>query len=255
MVELKDHYNRRYSSEYRKKISGYEFARWMALDHFVLKVLKLKNLRTLLDYGCGSGLHVNLWKKIFPQTDLYFCDISLVALEKLKQRYPKFELNCREIKDDKAPFEDKFFEVIVSIEVMEHVKNLDKYLNDIYRLLKKKGVFIWTTPCANPFSIEHLYNVFTNQIESSIDGFSRWKWEDSSHIRRLKSKEIKTVLNKIGFKNIGFKFRSHFFSFVCTKLLKDLLGKLGERLMLLDYSLFRRFPNGASMIGYAFKEV
>lgn len=48
-------------------------------------------------------------------------------------------------------------------------------------------------------------------------------------------------------------FRSHLFSFVCTKLFRGPLWKLGEKMMLLDYSLFRLLPNGASMIGFAIK--
>jgi len=253
MIELKEIYDRRYLDGYRKRLNGYEIARWMALDHFIRKILKIKNVKTVLDYGSGSGLHVELWKKVFPLANLYFCDISLVALEKLKSKYPEFKLKCREVKEDKAPFDDDFFDVIVSIEVMEHVENLNSYLNDIYRLLKRGGIFIWTTPCANLFSIEHIFNVLTNQIEKTSEGYIRWKWEDPTHRRRLKSNEIKSKLQDVGFKNIGFRFRSHFFSFICTRWFKGCLRKLGERMMLLDYSLFRRLPNGASMIGYAYK--
>jgi len=216
--------------------------------------LKLSNIKTVLDYGSGSGLHVNLWKKVFPFADLYFCDISSVALEKLISKYPEFKFKCAEVKENRAPLDNDFFDVVVSVEVMEHVENLNDYLNDIYRLLKPGGIFIWTTPCANRFSIEHIFNILTNQIEETSENYRRWKWEDSTHLRRLKSKEIKNKLQEVGFNNVGFRFRSHFFSFVCTYLFRGPLRRLGERMMLLDYSLFRKLPNGASMIGFAKKE-
>ena len=158
-----------------------------------------------------------------------------------------------EVKENRAPFKDKKFDIILSIEVMEHVSDLNAYLRDIHRLLKKGGIFIWTTPCANPFSIEYLYYKISNQIEKTNEGFRRWKLEDSTHIRRLKSNEVKSKLKKVGFERIGFKFRAHFFSFICSTFFRGFLRKIGEKLMLLDYSLFRSFPNGASMMGCAIK--
>ena len=49
-------------------------------------------------------------------------------------------------------------------------------------------------------------------------------------------------------------FRAHLFSFLCSRLPRGLrLAAIGERLMFLDYTLFRLLPNGASMMGYAIK--
>jgi SAM-dependent methyltransferase len=213
--------------------------------------MKINNIKKVLDYGSGSGLHIDLWKKVFPLSDLYFCDISTVALEKLIGKYPEFKSKCVELENLRAPFDNDFFDVIVSIEVMEHVKNLNKYLSDIHRLIKPGGIFIWSTPCANRFSIEHIFNKLTNQIENTKEGYRRWKWEDPAHFRRMKSKEVKVKLQEIGFNNVKFRFRAHFFSYVCTRFCKGRLTRLGEKLMLLDYFLFRKLPNGASMIGCA----
>lgn len=254
MDNQKDIYDSRYLTDYRERLSGYEFARWSALSHFILKILKLNNISTVLDYGCGSGLHIDLWKNIFPFADLHFCDISSVALEKLMSKYPEFKFKCADVKENIAPFENDFFDVVVSVEVMEHVENLNDYLNDIYRVLKPGGIFIWTTPCANCFSIEHVFNVLTNQIEETGEGYRRWNWEDPTHLRRMKSNEIKDKLQEVGFTDVRFRFRAHFFSYICTRLFRGCLQKLGERMMSLDYSLFRKLPNGASMVGYAKKK-
>lgn len=251
---FQERYNSRYLNGYRASLNGYEFARWQALYHFIKKVLKLENTNNFLDFGCGSGLHIGLWEKLFPSGKLYFADISSVALEQLIAKHPQYKGNCAIVNNDKTIFQDNSFDVITSIEVMEHVENLKAYLAEIHRLLKPGGIFIWTTPCANALSIEHIYNIFTRQIESTSEGYRRWTWEDPEHLRRLKSKEIKDILiNKIGFSSVKFKFRAHFFSFVCTRLCKGRLTKTGERLMFLDYALFRNLLNGASMIGCARK--
>jgi 2-polyprenyl-3-methyl-5-hydroxy-6-metoxy-1,4-benzoquinol methylase len=246
-------YDNCYRDGYRDTLSGYEIARWEALSNFIQKRVDLSDGSAVLDYGCGRGLHISLWQSLFPAAELFFCDISSVALDMLRKGHPAFAGNCALVENNKAQFASGSFDIIVSVEVMEHVEDLCDYLHDIRRLLKSNGIFVWTTPCANALSIEHIYSALTNQIEQTDEGFRRWRWEDSPHIRRLKTKELRTILTDMGFCNIIFRFRSHLFSFLCTKLCKGPLQEFGERIMTLDYSLFRSLPNGASMLGYARK--
>jgi SAM-dependent methyltransferase len=248
---MRDLYNKRYLNGYRNTLYGYEYARWSALDHFITKILKLNNAKSVLDYGSGSGLYVDLWRRVFPSADLFFCDISPASLQILISKYPEFTSNCSLVENNRALFANDYFDVVLSIEVIEHVENLNDYLNDIHRLIKPGGIFLWTTPCANLFSVEHIVNTITNNIENTEEGYRRWKWEDPAHLRRMKSTELKTKLQEIGFEAFVFRFRAHLFSYVCTRLCKGTLTHFGEKLMMLDYFLFRRFSNGASMIGSA----
>ena len=246
-------YDQRYSGDYREHLSGYEIARWEALHHFTAQILKLSSAKKVLDYGAGSGLHVNLWEKIFTEAELYFCDISSVAMEKFKSKYPHYKDRYSLIQANQSSYSDNTFDVVVSVEVMEHVEDLDLYLSEMNRLLKPGGYFIWTTPCANWFSIEHVFSGITGKIEKTKEGYRRWTWEDPTHLRRMRSDEIETLLKKKGFSDIYFRFRSHFFSFVCTYFPIRRAQYLRNRLMTLDYSLSRRLPNGASMLGGAQK--
>ena len=230
MSKLKNLFDNYYGNGYRDELITYEFARYAAIDHFIHEILKLHSVNNLLDYGSGSGLHIPLWKKLFPDTDLYFCDISNRAIEKLTNKYPQFKQTSGIVKNNVAPFKDELFDIIVSIEVLEHVENLDMYLHDIHRLLKPNVIIIWTTPCANLFSIEHLYSLFSHQIEKTNEGYKKWKWEDPTHFRRLKSNELKDKLLEIGFEKIRFKFRAHFFSFICANFFQSFLRKIGEKI-------------------------
>lgn len=252
-----EYYDNRYATEdYRTKLSSYEVARVDALSLLVKNTLRLQNPENVLDYGSGNGLHVDLWEKLFPNSKLHFADISKEANRQLVDKFPEYKNTTKLISEDRVDFQDNTFDVIFSIEVMEHVQDLNTYLTEVKRLLKPGGLFIWTTPCGNSFSVEHIYNSFTNNIEKTSEGYRRWKWEDPSHIRRLKTSEIKEImLNDIKFSKVNFKFRAHFFSFVSTKLMQK--GLISEgfaiKLMKLDYNLFRNLPNGASMVGYAKK--
>ena len=182
--------------------------------------------------------------------------ISATCRGKDSQRNtPEYAGSFHTINNGKTDCEDNTYDVIVSIEVMEHVQDLHAYLEDINRLLKPKGHFIWTTPCANQLSIEHIYSLITQKIELTSEGYVRWSWEDPTHLRRLKSDEVIKALRANGFSNIHLRFRAHFFSFLCTYLpCRNRLEGLRNKMMCLDYILFKALPNGASMIGIARKK-
>jgi ubiquinone/menaquinone biosynthesis C-methylase UbiE len=256
-VDRKTKYDTRYEKGYRSKLEGYEVARRNALSHFFTKGLGEKSTTKgkVLDYGAGNGLFFPLWRQLFPLADIYCCDISMVAREKFIQNYSFHPDHYGLVVNNQIPFTADSFDLIVSIEVMEHVEDLDRFLKEAWRVLKVGGMFVWTTPCANTGSIEHIYSYCSRNVEKTAEGFRRWKWEDPSHIRRLKSGEVKHLLECINFSDIHFRFRSHFFSFICSRLTerKILRQKSAEKMIELDYKFFRLLPNGASMIGLAKK--
>lgn len=249
-VEL---YDSRYAGGYRSHLSGFEFARWSALDHFITRCAKLATAERVLDYGSGSGLHATLWGNVFPRAELNFCDISRRALASLEENFPDYAGRCHLIENGRAALADASFDVVVSVEVMEHVASLDQYLADVHRVLKPGGRFVWTTPCANAFSIEHLFATVTGKVDPTAEGYRRWRWEDPGHLRRLTSREAEIRLRDHHFSDFVFRFRAHVFSFLCTYLPGRRFLPKKDELMKLDYALLRRLPNGASMIGCATK--
>lgn len=264
-------YDQRYLGDYRDHPVGVEIARCEAIGHFIAHVLKLGSVAKVLDYGAGSGMHVDLWEKTFPQAELHFCDISSVAMEKFKTKYPRHADRYYLVDENQSRGSDNIYDVIVSVEVMEHVEDLDFFLREISRLLKPGGHFIWTTPCANRLSIEHVLSAITGRIEQTNEGYRRWTWEDPTHLRRLRSKEAESLLRKNGFSDVRFRFSSHLFSFICTYvpvhreqhifsfvntyIPLSRARHFKNRLMTLDYSLFRCLPNAPSMIGGATKSI
>jgi SAM-dependent methyltransferase len=256
-----DLYDERYKVGYRSALEGPEWARWAALQHFIEKVVERPDTSTVLDYGCGRGLFAPLWREVFPAAELSFCDISRKALELLAHDHPQHARRTALVTNGQAQFPDGYFDAVVSVEVMEHVLDLDAYLRDIWRLIRPGGVFIWTTPSGNRLSSSHIYGVLTGRIDATQEGYRRLRWEDPTHVRRLRTGEIERILRDIGFDTVLFRHRAHFFSDFVTYILPRLrpwrarlyLQRHQKALMELDYALFRRLPNGASMLGCARK--
>jgi len=246
-------YDHRYANGYREHLWGYEAARWWAIEHFIGRRFPVQSVANVLDYGAGSGLYVKLWENLFPNAELYFCDPSSVARDKFVGAFPQYAGRYKLMSRDEAPFHPESFDLVVSVEVIEHVQKLADYLGDIQRVLRRNGVFFFTTPCGNAYSIEYVYAKLRGQIEKTQEGFRRWKWEDPAHLRRLKSCELESVLMKTGFSNVQFRFRAHLFSFLCSYLTGSRISWVAEWLMGLDYRWFRRLSNGASMMGIASK--
>ena len=244
-------YDHRYERGYRAGLSSYEIARVRALGHAICKGERLGDARRVLDYGGGSGVHAPLWQRCFPNAELWLADISPVALRQAEQRDACFEGRTRLIAGDRTDLPGGAFDVITSVEVMEHVEDLDAYLKEIRRLLAPGGAFVWTTPCRNFGSVEYLIARASGRIVRSRTGERRWSWEDPTHLRRLTSGEATRAVRGAGFAKTRVRYRAHLMSWLCDRLVQKRAPRLSERLMLLDYTLLRRLPMGASMVGVA----
>lgn len=232
--------------------------RLVCLKRFLRKkTIKLRPKR-ILDYGCGQGRYFPIWRELFPDAKLYGAEISREAIKIALIKQVNLIQNIWHIQKNITPVNNAYFDLIISVETMEHVENLLAYLKDIYRLLAPGGIFIWTTPCGNPYSLEWIWGFVTHGIQATEDGFHRFRWESIDHVRRLQSKELSFIMKELGFKKICFDFRTHFFGTIVYQIWiripkQKYFIKLLATFAHLDYLLFRKLPNGASMIGIARK--
>lgn len=101
--------------------------------------------KRVLDIGCGTGFFSKKISEIYPMANIYGIDISQRALSIAKQKYQ----NIKFIKSDaelQLPFKNNFFDLIISGEHIEHTKDVDTYLLEIYRVMTRNGILILTTP-------------------------------------------------------------------------------------------------------------
>lgn len=94
----------------------------------------------LLDVGCGKmpyRKHILENSKVQIYHGIDIDD----ALEYDNKVNPDFYWDGK-----KFPFEDSSYDSIIATEVLEHVPNTNLFLSEVYRVLKKDGVFFFTTP-------------------------------------------------------------------------------------------------------------
>ena len=99
---------------------------WLKRRQYIVKKI-LKKSR-VLDIGCGE--HKIIHEAI--GLDLYsYKNIDIIS------------------DAENMPFLNESFDSIVMLEVIEHLKNPEKAIKEIYRILKKKGQVIISTPNVN----------------------------------------------------------------------------------------------------------
>lgn len=101
-----------------------------------------------LDFGCGPGFLLDsLIKRNIPCQGAEF---SSVAIEIAKQRLGNLPLfkGVAMLKSLPMPFADESFGAVFLIETIEHLlpEELNPILSDLYRVIKKGGHIIITTP-------------------------------------------------------------------------------------------------------------
>lgn len=94
---------------------------------------------SLLDFGCGEGKLLNTIEKYRPGFNLYGTDIQTPLDTNLQ-----FQFSL--IQNEHIPFHSQTFDAIFSIDVLEHVPNLDKTLQHFVQMLNPQGKLILFVP-------------------------------------------------------------------------------------------------------------
>ncbi len=95
---------------------------------------------TILDVGCGAG---GLMNELSEKGVVYGVDFSEESVKFCHER----GLQNVQIGDvTSIPFEDNYFDVVVCLDVLEHIDNDTLGAREIYRILKPGGVAILFVP-------------------------------------------------------------------------------------------------------------
>lgn len=175
------------------------------------------NRGKLLDIGCGGGKLTESLPYYFKNTKIYGCDINHVAIayaKKLGSGKVKYSV----LKNNKFPYRDKFFDVCIALDVLEHVQNVGAFLNEVKRVLKNDGKFFIIVPCeGQPFTYTWLFQKFHFGQNLTYRYFGHIHPE-YTHKYMLK------LLKKYGFRIEETSYSEHFF-YQCIQVLLLFLSK------------------------------
>jgi len=168
-----------------------------------------KNIKTMMDLGCGAGKSVDFFHRL--NSEINWVGLDIEDSPQVNRR-TRNDVEFCSYDGINIPFEDNYFDLIYSNQVMEHVRNPRELLKEVARVLKPNGYFVGSTSQLETYHSFSVWN-FTpygfkiliedaelqlTEIRPSIDGltmllrtgfgrpnfFGRW-WRKESPLNKL----------------------------------------------------------------------
>jgi 2-polyprenyl-6-hydroxyphenyl methylase/3-demethylubiquinone-9 3-methyltransferase len=151
---------------------------------------------TLLDMGCGDGYAADQYKKAGYQVRAF--DAGADDIKLAQSRYPGIPYEVRSIYDENlTAVYGTEHDCIASLEVIEHLYYPRQLFEQSYRLLRKGGWLILSTP----------YHGYLKNLALSIvngwDGHFKVDW-DGGHIKFFSNAALAKMAEEVGFRNPQF---------------------------------------------------
>lgn len=180
----------------------------------VVKIVKKSNPLNVLDIATGTGdLAISLSKT--NATKIVGLDISegmlAVGRNKIAKQNLSNKIDMVFGDSENIPFSDNYFDAITVAFGVRNFENLEKGLQEIYRVLKPSGVFVvleTSVPTKTPF--KQGYNLYSKRILPLIGKiFSKdklaYKYLSDSAATFPHGKAFNNILEKIGFIDVENK--------------------------------------------------
>jgi 2-polyprenyl-3-methyl-5-hydroxy-6-metoxy-1,4-benzoquinol methylase len=170
---------------------------------FVAQFVKDKKV---VDVGCGSGYGCELLKNS-GAADVYGADISKHAIQFADSKFGGHSKFSVQSITDLKEYPDEYFDVTLSSEVLEHIKEYgveQKAIEELKRITKNNGLVIIATPNNemlddHGFSYDELYQLFNKNFSKFCifenafipSGSARALWQ-----RRLQEERVGVIISE-----------------------------------------------------------
>lgn len=185
------------------------------MEFLMEKVAEDKNVKSIIDIGCGDGRFTRELFKEFSEAKVKGLDYSnrSIQLAKVLNNDLKIDFYCANIIEDKFP--EKFSTAIL-MEVYEHLEPIlsDHFLKGIYNLLESGGVLHLTVPHENTPVAPHHFRHFNKknlilELEKHFEIIEIIPFEKISSVRKWLMRLFLNryfILNHVGLKNKLYKY-------------------------------------------------
>jgi SAM-dependent methyltransferase len=131
-------YFTRYSNP--RKFDGY-----LSLCWYLFQVTKAKNA-SVLDLGCGFGMMATIFG-LFGSKEVVGYDLNDEKIDCFKKLLLYLNLEIQNVKpvlgdSSKIEYPDEYFDAVIANETFSHVREIEKSIHEVYRVLKPRGTFL-----------------------------------------------------------------------------------------------------------------
>jgi len=178
----------------------------------------------ILDLGSYDGFIASKIKR--QGNDILCMEANKKLISKIKNRGLGVSICDLE---KKIPVKSESMDIIIAGEIIEHLVNTDLFISEIYRILKKGGILILTTPNVNSLDRRIMTLFGKNAFFEASFSFPK---NSSGHLRFFNKPLLINFLRKNKFKIMDIK--TEFIPLskrINIKFLKDVFPSLGYSLI------------------------
>jgi len=174
---------------------GFDFYYSTGARNDIINILELeRNNLNILEIGCACGGTLQEIKNINPKTNVFGIEINENAAKIAKMIG---QVSSEDIEETELSFQQEFFDYIILGDVLEHLYNPQKVLENIKPYLKVGGKIVASIPNIQHWSI----------IEELLKG--NWTYADAgildkTHLNFFTRNEIFNLFDKTGYEVIQF---------------------------------------------------
>jgi len=156
----KSYYKAHTDHYFKKNLEGIPSFLW------IKKELQVTYKDEVLDAGCGTGYLLDF---VCGNTSATGVDISKEAVSISKELFPKHKFVQADL--TQLPFKNEVFNKVFCFNVIEHVKDKEKAIKELKRVMRKDGTLIIGTNVKDSLSWR-LFEVFFGGDPTHFDEFS-----------------------------------------------------------------------------------
>lgn len=136
----------------------------------------------ILEIGCGIG---SFTSSLLNKGNVIAIDIDQNLIKQARQQNNQAKIGYGDIEKEEYFFGKKQFDTVVCINVLEHIKNDETALNNIFKLLKKDGNLILLVP---------IHQFLYGEIDKNIGHFRRY--DPAGLVDKIKRLGLNIILAK-----------------------------------------------------------
>lgn len=219
----------------------------------ITKTVKKHRIKALryLDLGGADGTLATEIAKLVDAKETWIVDVSQSALNIAAARGLK--TLCMNIDGERLPFETSYFDLVSMVEVIEHLVDTDKSLEEAFRVLRSDGYFLISTP--NLASWRNRILLLLGFHPEFVDVSHKFgiagpviSEVSSGHLRLYTLKALRYHLSYVGFKIVEVIGAATMFTRAPRKIFYRTLGFLDKLLskrasLAVDLIILAKKPN------------